>query len=429
MSDSEQTSEDSGSFKLLFLAVLIDLLGFGIIIPILPFIVKDINPVQEGILLAVLLSAYSLAQFIASPLWGRLSDRIGRRPVILSGLFGSFLSFSMFALVRSYNLILISRVIQGLFTGATLPTARAYIADITPKADRAKRYGLLGAAFGIGFTFGPAIGSLLSLKIFLIPTLPAHAAAGFFAAFLCLMNFLYARKSLPESLSDDMKEEAELRREVQPNMLQSINELVNFPQVGVLLAIFLLTTLTFSSFESFLPLYANMIDKLITQDNIGYFFAVIGIMVAVIQGGMVGPVVDRLGEDMTILVSLGLEVLGFFLLAIANSLLGLIITIIPLAIGTALLNPSINSAISNRIPQDKQGSGMGINSSVGSLGRVIGPVFGGILWDIAPRSVFYVGAGVLLVILFFSVMPLGRSQPVQNDNVQYPQADIEQVAD
>ena len=156
-------NSDSTKFNLLFLAVLIDLLGFGIIIPILPFLVKDLNSNQEGLLVALLLSTYSLAQFVSSPIWGRLSDKIGRRPVILIGLIGSSISFAYFGIVEEYILLLSSRILAGIFTGATLPTARAYVADITPPKDRARRYGLLGAAFGIGFTFGPAIGSLLSL--------------------------------------------------------------------------------------------------------------------------------------------------------------------------------------------------------------------------------------------------------------------------
>ena len=407
--------ESRGSFGLLFLAVLIDLLGFGIIIPILPFLVEEVDKAQAGFLLAVLLSVYSLAQFVSAPLWGRLSDRIGRRPVILVGLFGSTIGFTMFGLVNTYNLYLASRIIAGLFTGATLPTARAYIADITPPKDRAKRYGLLGAAFGIGFTFGPAIGSILSLDFFAISGLPEQAPAALFAAGLTLINLFLAFRNLPESLTPEVLERIAMQPE--QNQLEELRNFLKFAQIPLLLVMFLVTTLIFSGFETVLPLYANFVDGRINQDNIGYFFAGIGLLVAIAQSTLVGPVVDRFGDDQTILISIVLQVIGFALLALANSLILLIIVIIPLGLGTALLNPAINSAISNRIPQEQQGGGLGINSSIGSLGRVIGPLYGGILYDqISPGSPFLIGAVVLLLIFFLGFSPLRSTVVAVSEN-------------
>jgi len=413
MSDTE---ESEGSFGLLFLAVLIDLMGFGIIIPILPFLAKDINPNQAGLLVAMLLAGYSLAQFVSSPFWGRLSDRIGRRPVILIGVFGSSISFAMFALVTPYYLLLTSRVIGGLFTGATLPTARAYIADITPIDERAKRFGLLGAAFGIGFTFGPAIGSLLSYDFFHISGLPLQAPASLFAAGLALINFLMAYTRLPESLhGTDGQIDFE---EVSPiSTLKSAMELNTYKLVGLLLVAFGLTTMIFSAFESVLPLYANFIDNRITEDNIGFFFAVIGIVVAVVQSTVVGPTVDYLGESNTIIFAMVLETIGFFTLGIANSLGILILSIAPLTLGTALLNPTINSAISSRIPKSKQGSGLGINSSIGSLGRVIGPIYAGVLFDqISPGSPFIFGGIILLLLTVYCFRPLWSAEPPKDES-------------
>lgn len=402
--DSDQSS--SGSFGLLFLAVLIDLLGFGIIIPVLPFLVKDINPAQEGLLLALLLSSYSLAQFLSAPFWGRLSDRIGRRPIILVGLIGSAISFAMFGLVTTYPLFLASRVIAGLFTGATLPTARAYVADITPPDERARRYGLLGAAFGIGFTFGPAIGSLLSLDIFLIPGLPEQAPPSLFAALLALINFILARTRLPESLTK-VEDQIDFEQVSPVSTLQSTLSMASNKQIATLLIIFGFSTLVFSGFESILALFANTIDTRITEDNIGYFFALVGILVAVIQSTLVGPVVDLLGEDRTILAALGCQIIGFILMSVTSSIWFLGIVIVPLALGTALLNPSINSAISNRIADTEQGSGLGINSSVGSLGRVIGPIFAGLLYDeFYPAAPFSVGALLLVLVLILGLFTL-----------------------
>lgn len=405
--DTEKSS--SGSFGLLFLAVLIDLLGFGIIIPIIPFLVKDINPSQEGLLLALLLSSYSLAQFLSAPFWGRLSDRIGRRPVILVGLIGSSIAFAMFGLVTTYPLFLTSRIFAGLFTGATLPTARAYVADITPPDERARRYGLLGAAFGIGFTFGPAIGSVLSLDFFLIPGLPEQAPPSLFAALLALINFIFARTQLPESLSKTA-DQVDFEEVSPVSTLRSVLQMASNKQIGALLLIFGISTLVFSGFESILALFANDIDPRINEDNIGYFFALVGILVAVIQSTLVGPVVDRLGEDHTILTALGFQIFGFVLLSLSVTIWHLALVIIPLALGTALLNPSINTAISNRISDDKQGSGLGINSSVGSLGRVIGPIYAGLLYDeVSTSSPFSIGSVLLFIVLVVGILTISSS--------------------
>ena len=388
-------NSDSTKFNLLFLAVLIDLLGFGIIIPILPFLVKDLNSNQEGLLVALLLSTYSLAQFVSSPIWGRLSDKIGRRPVILIGLIGSSISFAYFGIVEEYILLLSSRILAGIFTGATLPTARAYVADITPPKDRARRYGLLGAAFGIGFTFGPAIGSLLSLDIFLIPNFPKQASASFFAAILCMGNFILAHYKLPESLIDKEDDSSPSLSTIKQFKILSKNKMIL-----ILFTIFFITTLIFSSFESILPLFANNIDDRINEQNIGYFFAAIGVLIAIIQTTLVGPIVDFFGEDKTIYLALILQTLSFFLISIATSVTLLGITIIPLTLGTALLNPSLTSSLSNKLDKTNQGIGLGLNSSIGSLGRVIGPLYGGLLYDnLSPGSPFSIGSIILLILV------------------------------
>ena len=388
-------NSDSTKFNLLFLAVLIDLLGFGIIIPILPFLVKDLNSNQEGLLVALLLSTYSLAQFLSSPIWGRLSDKIGRRPVILIGLIGSSISFAYFGIVEEYILLLSSRILAGIFTGATLPTARAYVADITPPKDRARRYGLLGAAFGIGFTFGPAIGSLLSLDIFLIPNFPKQASASFFAAILCMGNFILADYKLPESLIDKEDDSSPSLNTIKQFKILSKNKMIL-----ILFTIFFITTLIFSSFESILPLFANNIDDRINEQNIGYFFAAIGVLIAIIQTTLVGPIVDFFGEDKTIYLALILQTLSFFLISIATSVALLGITIIPLTLGTALLNPSLTSSLSNKLDKTNQGIGLGLNSSIGSLGRVIGPLYGGLLYDnLSPGSPFSIGSIILLILV------------------------------
>lgn len=409
---TETTSDQQkGSFGLLFFAVLIDLLGFGIIIPILPFLVKDVNPAQEGVLLASLLAIYSLSQFVFAPLWGKLSDRVGRRPVILIGLLGSSFGFALFGLVTTYPLYLVSRLIAGIFTGATLPTSRAYIADITPPQDRARRFGLLGAAFGIGFTFGPAIGSILSLDLFLIPGLPEQAPAALFASSLALVNFFLARARLPESL--DL---TAIKTSERPSITQQFRSISLIPQIPIFLVIFGLTTLIFSGFETILPLFANVVDNRINEENIGYFFAMIGVLIAIFQTTTVGPVVKRYGEELTVLLAISLQFFGFFLMGISSNLLHLGLVMIPLSFGTALLNPSVTAAISKRIPVDQQGSGLGITSSLGSLGRVIGPLYAGLLYDnFSPQAPFWLNSLLLATLFIIVYRPIRNIFSVQNN--------------
>ena len=409
METKTQINETKHSFSVLFFAIFIDLLGFGIIIPILPFLVQEINPNREGELLAYILAAYSLTQFVVAPFWGRISDKIGRRPVILIGVFGSSIGFALFGLVHTYPLYLLSRIIAGFFTGASLPTARAYIADITPPKERARRFGLLGAAFGIGFTFGPAIGSLLSLKIFLIPGLPSQATASLFAALLSLINFYLAYKRLLETLHYTKNEEMSLQPK---SSIATLVEFFKFKGIVILLIIFGITTLVFSGFETTFALFANFVDNRITQDNIGYFFGLIGILIAVFQSSLVGPTVDRLGEELTLVVGLIFEVLGLFLLSLSSSIFLLILFVIPMGFGEALVTPTVNSAISNRIPENQQGGGLGINSSIGSLGRVIGPLYGGVLYDkISPPAPLFVGSLIILVLAIFGYILLKPTMP------------------
>lgn len=388
------------------LAVFIDLLGFGIIIPVLPYLVEDFPIAEQALRLGWIISAYSLAQFIFSPLWGRISDKIGRRPVILTGVGGSSIAFLAFGLTTNYSVIVASRAIAGFFTSATLPTARAYIADITPPEQRAKRFGLLGAAFGMGFTLGPAIGGLLgSIPI----STDVHLIPSIFAALLSLINLYIAFKGLPESLH----REEEIER---MSMFDSFNRFMGFlafPGVLALILIFGLNTYTFSGFEAVFSLYLK--DVVIANAEpymIGLFFLYIGIWGIIIQGGLIGRIVEKLGEEKTIMLGLAVTSFGFFIATRFSYNVWLFgLALAPLAIGVGLINPPLNSALSKRIPKDMQGGGLGVNSSVGSLGRILGPLGAGAIVDSLGYGLAFDLAGVVIAaICIFSIFSINASQ-------------------
>ena len=208
-------------------------------------------------------------------------------------------------------------------------------------------------------------------------------------------NFILAYYKLPESLIDKEDDSSPSLNTIKQFKILSKNKMIL-----ILFTIFFITTLIFSSFESILPLFANNIDDRINEQNIGYFFAAIGVLIAIIQTTLVSPIVDFFGEDKTIYLALILQTLSFFLISIATSVTLLGITIIPLTLGTALLNPSLTSSLSNKLDKTNQGIGLGLNSSIGSLGRVIGPLYGGLLYDnLSPGSPFSIGSIILLILV------------------------------
>ena len=245
----------------------------------------------------------------------------------------------------------------------------------------------------------------------MIPGLPTHATPSLVAAFFALSNSVLAYKRLPESLDFSKQDRRELTHSI--SKFHEIKNFLSFEGISVIFLIFGITTLIFSGFEAMFPLFANYVDNRIDEENIGYFFAFIGILVAIFQSSVVGPTVNRFGDEKTILIGLIFEIIGFFLISVSDSIFTLVVFIIPLGIGVALVNPSINSAVSNRIPNDKQGTGLGINSSIGSLGRVIGPIYAGFMYDkISETAPFQIG-GLLILILFLLSIKLLKTKTIQ----------------
>jgi len=309
------------SLLIVFLTVFIDLIGFGIVLPLLPIYSRTFG--AEGWEIGVLMASYSVMQFLFAPVWGRLSDRIGRRPVLLVSTAGAAVSYLVFALGsgssgrRALAVLLLSRVLAGI-CGANITVAQAYIADITPPEERSRRMGLIGMAFGLGFIFGPALSSV-SLSGFTIPVIDLRfngfglQGPGWVAAGLCAANFLFALFRLPESWRPN-SEEVKPR----PRFSQWLHTLSQ-PKVGLLIGLFFLATFCFTCFETTLGLLVSENFHLDLRSRgdmkcVGYLFAYCGVIGAMVQGGAIGGAVRKLGEPLLISVSLALVAISMALM-------------------------------------------------------------------------------------------------------------------
>ncbi len=375
-------------FWLLFFALFIDLLGFGIIIPLLPFYAESLG--ASAFVVALTMAVYSLGQFLFAPFWGRLSDRYGRRPIILVGLLGTSISFVLFGLATSLTLLFISRILGGILTAATLPTSQAYVADISSEKERAKKFGMLGAAFGLGFIFGPAIGGLLSVYGYAVPA--------FFAAALAFLNFLGAYFWLPESFTPTSSEIKSYHLIDFKGMWKSITH----EHIGSLVIIGALIALGFSQLQGMYALFAEQRFGL-GPASVGIILFVVGVVSVVVQGFVVGKVVAWIGEIKTV-------ILGTLILGISYTMIGLSQTTLFLSIftginaaGFALSGPSLNALISERAHKDEQGTMLGLAQSWAALSRVLGPPFAGILFGFAIALPFYSGAFFMLCAMLMTL--------------------------
>ena len=367
---------------IVFVTVFIDLLGFGIIIPLLPFYAESFG--ASAFTIGLLGTSFSLMQFLFSPVWGRWSDSIGRKPIILIGLFGSGLSYVTLALAGSLTLLFVARIIGGI-AGANIPTAQAYIADITTPENRARGMGLLGAAFGLGFIFGPAIGGLLSR---ISPETPMWCAA-----VLCFANFAAAWFFLPESRVANAATKTLGR-------MEAFRHAMNKPTLLLILALYFIVTMAFSAFEATFALFSEARFGY-TAASIGFLFAFIGVILALIQGVLVGRVVKRIGERTLIPLAICLIAISIGMLPFVWNVPTLLVALGLLAVGMGFNSPSLSSMVSQLSDADDQGGTLGLASSLASLGRVVGPAWGGYFYDAYGMTTPYLSAAALM---FFAVV-------------------------
>jgi DHA1 family tetracycline resistance protein-like MFS transporter len=363
---------------IIFLTIFVNLVGFGIIIPLLPFyaVTFGASPSVIGLLFAV----FSLSQLMAAPILGDLSDRYGRRPVLMFSLAGTVLSFVMLALAHTVWMLFAARIVDGL-SGGNISTARAYVADVTEPKDRARAYGLIGAAFGLGFILGPALSGVLAGISY---TAPIWAAAGI-TLVATVMTWLW----LPETVHR--------ARAGTGNPLRYVPALLRRPLLRRILTIDFVYWLAFAIFQTTLSLFAAQRFGFGPVQT-GYLFAAFGLLGAVIQGGLIRPVVRRLGDKPTFLMGLGFGALGLLGVALAHSVALFVLALVPVAIGMGFGHPTMSSLVSLVARGDEQGRVQGAASAVESLGRTIGPIWGNTSLQHFGDSTPYVSAAALLVL-------------------------------
>jgi DHA1 family tetracycline resistance protein-like MFS transporter len=376
---------------IIFVTVFIDLLGFGIIIPLLPFYAESYG--ANAFTVGMLGTVYSLMQFVFAPIWGRWSDRVGRRPIILIGLVGSCVSYLALALAGSLALIFAARIVGGI-AGANIPTAQAYIADITTPENRARGMGMVGAAFGLGFIFGPALGGVLT---HLGPAAPMWVASA-----LCFANFLAAWLLLPESRSVSRARQTLGRFDLFRRSFAT-------PKLLLLLLLYFVVSVAFSGFEATFALFTERRFGL-TSANIGYVFAFIGFVLSFVQGVLVGRVVRVTGEHRLIPAALGVVAVGLALVPLAQSIPVLLAACGLLACGMGFNSPSLSAVISRLSDPNDQGGVLGLAQSLASLGRIVGPAWGGLLFDrFGPTTPYLSAAAIMSVACVMALASLSRS--------------------
>lgn len=354
--------EKKSAMIFIMITLLIDCTGFGIIIPVLPNLIKEFTGGSTSVAAdygGYLMVAFALPQFIFSPILGGLSDKYGRRPILLFSLFGLGMDYLFLSFAPSIFWFFIGRIIAGI-TGASFTTGMAYIADISTPEKKAQNFGLVGAAFGLGFILGSVGGGLLShfgLRV------PFMVAAG-----LSLINWLYGYFILPESLSKEKRRDFSWKR---ANPVGSFINASKYPAILGLLATLLLLYIASHSVQSNWSYY--VIEKFQwTPTMIGYSLAVVGIMVAIVQGGLIRFIIPKIGNRKAIYFGLMLYIIGFVCFAFAANGLMMMLFIVPYCLA-GIGGPAMQSIISNQVPENAQGEIQGITTSLQSLAAIIGP--------------------------------------------------------
>ena len=375
----------SVALGIVFLTVFLDLVGFGIVLPLLPFYATELgaSPFEVGLIIA----SYSAMQFVFAPVWGSLSDRYGRRPLLLLGLFGSAASYVVFGLARSLEVLLLSRVIAGIM-GANIPVAQAYIADSTTIERRARGMGMIGAAFGLGFIFGPAIGGGLSPWGYGVP--------GFVAAGLSLAAATAAWFWLPESLAvENRVSDGFGALSAVTGRARTAAQVLARKRLREPIGVFFLGTMGFAGFTTIFPLFLENPLGL-TALYAGGMFALVGMVSAGVQGALIGPMVERYGEQANAALGGALLSAGVIAMGLGQSILATILSLLAVGVGWGLLAPSLQSLVSRRAMANEQGQVLGVNQSASALARVIGPVAAGWAYGALGPGMGFVAGGALI---------------------------------
>ncbi len=375
----------------LFLIVFVDLVGFGLIIPLLPFFGEHFgaSPAMVGLLMA----SFSLTQFLAAPLWGWLSDHRGRRPVLLASLAGLACAYALLAFADSLALLFAARAFAGLMAG-NIATAFAYVADITTPANRARGMGMIGAAFGLGFIFGPAIGGVLAGGD---PHAADYRTPALLAAALSALAFAMTLALLPESLPATVR--AGNRALPAPSRWRQFRAALGRPAVGRIIAIAFLATFVFAGLESTFAMWSKRQFGWGPEQN-GYLFAFVGTISALIQGGLIGRLARACGERALVISGAVLLACGMLMIPFAGTLALLVPAMTIAAAGFSLMSPSLNTLLSLSVGNAVQGGTMGVSRSATTLARVLGPTAAGALFSALGKDwPFYAGVAVMILVV------------------------------
>ena len=378
------------ALSLIFLTVFIDLLGFGILIPILPTFAKKELLVDETAI-GIVVAIYSFVQLLFNPILGRLSDKYGRKPLIVISLFINSIGYIIFAFTTSYIVLLLSRIVAGI-GGSSISVAQAYIADVTTKEDRTKGMGMIGAAFGLGFVFGPFMGGILSNYGYMI--------TGFASASFSMLAFFVTIILLPES---------NLNRAVSTDINRKLLDVDGFknvfakPERVILILLFFVLTFSFANIYGTFALLGLQVYGFSDMQN-GFMFTIIGLTSAIVQGGLIGRISKAVDRKTILKIGSFLIMIALALIPFGVSFLGLAIICIFLSIGTGIFQPTVLSLISEVTPETEQGVTLGVNQSVSAFARVLGPLWGGFAFEFLGYPFpFLTGAAFTLIIFIVTV--------------------------
>lgn len=392
----EQSKPKKAALILIFFTVFIDLVGFGLIIPALPTYAQRLHAGEFTV--GMLIASYSLMQFFFTPIWGRLSDKLGRRPMLLFSLAASAVGYLIWGLTDSLWMLFLSRLVAG-FGNANIAVAQAYIADVTSLENRAKGMGLVGAAFGLGFVIGPAIGCGLSAMGMSLGAL-GFVAFGFSLLDLILTAFLLPE---PEKRSNAGNE----RFGISPKFFFDV--LTN-AKLKVSLAIFFISTFAFANMEATLILLTNKIFKFNDVQNM-LMFLYIGILMVFVQGGLIHRLNKKYGEKKLIIIGTALIALGLLATPISKNPVVLYAALAVLALGSGINTPANQSILSKLAPSDTAGGVLGVGQSLSTLGRILGPIVGCYVFEkLGAQSPYMIGAATMVIAFVLGFMLPEQSQ-------------------
>lgn len=379
----------------------VDMIGFLVVLPLLPFYARRFGATPTTV--GLLVGAFAFAQLVASPIWGRLSDRYGRRPIILGGIALSAAAFVLFGFAESVLVLFLSRLVQGA-GGGTVGAIQAYVSDRSSPDERAKALGWVTAATSAGVMVGPAVGSL-AFQL-------GESAPGFVAAGLCLLNFAFVSRWLPEAEDDDPAAEDEPLPSLAAELWIGLKELVTSfvavlrvpsGRVASLIWVYAVSMMAFMSMNGVLALYLDDVFA-VTEATIGYFYIYVGAVSLVMRALLLGPIVDRLGEVRTLRLGIASLALGFGLLPLPRSLWTLGLTVLLIPVGTALLFPATTSLVASRARRRQVGQTLGLQQTFGGFSRWLGPMWAGFVYQhLGISSPFWIASGLVALTFLWAL--------------------------